>query len=225
MPKSLNYAVVDAFTNEIFRGNPAAVIVLDEHTNIDDRTLQLIAREFKLSETAFVKCRKGIEGTDPTQKFFGLRWFTPNMEFALCGHATIAATYVLSKMTDIVPPHVRTICFETISGVLTAQILPGGRIQLELPAGEIQWADESLETRVKEVTRKAMGEHGPKILFVGKGNGISFGKYVLVEIDEAFDLSSATVDASPFVSLLSSASSFPSLQGSMLTLQVAGARS
>lgn len=210
MPKTLTYAVVDAFTNEIFRGNPAAVIVLDEPTNIDDRTLQLIARELNLSETAFVKCRKEVKGTDPTRKFFGLRWFTPNMEFALCGHATIAATYVLSKMTDIVPPSVRTICFDTMSGVLTAQVSPGGRIQLELPAGETQKADETLETRVKEVTRKAMGEHGPKILFVGKGNGISFGKYVLVEIDEAFDLFSATVDASPFVSLLLSASFFSS---------------
>lgn len=143
------------------------------------------------------------------------------MEFALCGHATIAATYVLSKMTEIVPPNVRTICFDTISGVLTAQVSPGGRIQLELPAGETQKADETLETRVREVTRKAMGKHGPKILFVGKGNGISFGKYVLVEIDEAFDLSSATVDASPFVSLWSSASLFPSLHGSMLILRVA----
>ena len=75
---------VDAFTKRIFGGNPAAVIVLDEWH--DDQTLQAIAAENNLSETAFVI---------PGPKRSELRWFTPDVEMELCGHATLAAAYVL----------------------------------------------------------------------------------------------------------------------------------
>lgn len=202
MPINLNYTIVDAFTSDIFRGNPAAVIVLDEQADIDDSMLQLIAREFNLSETAFVKCRGNTDVMYPSRKTFGLRWFTPNMEFTLCGHATLAAAYVLSKMPDIIiPKSVRVIRFDTISGFLTAEILPDGRIQLEIPAGEAQKVDETLETKVKEIAIKAMGITCQQILYVGRGGGISFGKYVLVQIDDDFDLSSVKVNANPFVSL------------------------
>ena len=75
---------VDAFTAEIFSGNPAAVCLLDAW--IEDRQMQSIARENSLSETAFL-VRNG-EG-------FELRWFTPKTEVALCGHATLASAFVL----------------------------------------------------------------------------------------------------------------------------------
>ncbi len=75
---------VDAFTSEVFSGNPAAVCMLD--TWIDDKRLQLIAAENNLSETAFlVKTGNG----------FDLRWFTPVTEVTLCGHATLASAFVL----------------------------------------------------------------------------------------------------------------------------------
>jgi predicted PhzF superfamily epimerase YddE/YHI9 len=75
---------VDAFTSEVFSGNPAAVCILDEW--IDDRVLQSIAAENNLSETAFlVRTKSG----------FDLRWFTPATEVALCGHATLASAFVL----------------------------------------------------------------------------------------------------------------------------------
>jgi PhzF family phenazine biosynthesis protein len=75
---------VDAFTSEVFKGNPAAVCMLDRWP--DDSLLQAIGAENNLSETAFlVRNDKG----------FDLRWFTPVTEVALCGHATLASAHVL----------------------------------------------------------------------------------------------------------------------------------
>lgn len=75
---------VDAFTSAVFAGNPAAVCLLEAW--IDDTTLQAIAAENNLSETAFLV---------PNEKGFDLRWFTPKIEVALCGHATLASAFVL----------------------------------------------------------------------------------------------------------------------------------
>lgn len=74
---------VDAFTSEVFSGNPAAVCMLD--TWIDDRRLQSIAAENNLSETAYLV---------QTEKGFDIRWFTPLTEVDLCGHATLASAFV-----------------------------------------------------------------------------------------------------------------------------------
>jgi PhzF family phenazine biosynthesis protein len=75
---------VDAFTDRVFSGNPAAVCLLEGW--IDDEQLQGIACENNLSETAFlVRCAEGFE----------LRWFTPATEVALCGHATLASAFVI----------------------------------------------------------------------------------------------------------------------------------
>jgi PhzF family phenazine biosynthesis protein len=75
---------VDAFTNETFKGNPAAVCPLD--TWLPDELMQQIAAENNLSETAFF-VKKG--------NFFEIRWFTPTVEVDLCGHATLASAHVL----------------------------------------------------------------------------------------------------------------------------------
>jgi len=75
---------VDAFTSEVFSGNPAAVCILESW--IDDKSLQSIAAENNLSETAFLV---------PNANGFDLRWFTPVTEIALCGHATLASAFVL----------------------------------------------------------------------------------------------------------------------------------
>ncbi len=78
---------VDAFTSEVFSGNPAAVCLLEDW--ISDSTLQAIAAENNLSETAFM-----VRESDG----FELRWFTPATEVALCGHATLASAYVLFEL-------------------------------------------------------------------------------------------------------------------------------
>ena len=82
--KTLTMYQVDAFTTELFRGNPAAVLVLDEWLPVE--TMQNIAAENSLAETAFVK--RNATGWD-------LRWFTPVHEVNFCGHATLASSHVL----------------------------------------------------------------------------------------------------------------------------------
>jgi len=74
---------IDAFTSEVFSGNPAAVCILDEW--IEDRLLQSVAAENNLSETAYLVQNKND---------FDLRWFTPTTEVELCGHATLASAFV-----------------------------------------------------------------------------------------------------------------------------------
>ena len=75
---------VDAFADKVFSGNPAAVMPLPQW--LDDTTLQAIALENNLSETAYL-----VDRDDG----YGLRWFTPAVEVDLCGHATLAAAHVL----------------------------------------------------------------------------------------------------------------------------------
>ena len=104
---SLRYYVVDAFTERPFAGNPAAVVPLTEWK--DDGWLQNVAMEMNLSETAFLV---------PSSSGFDLRWLTPKVEVALCGHATLASAHVL--WNEGYAPGAEEICFHTKSGLLKA---------------------------------------------------------------------------------------------------------
>jgi PhzF family phenazine biosynthesis protein len=99
---------VDAFTSRPFSGNPAAVCILEQLK--DDPWMQDIAREINLSETAFLIKRP--EG-------FDLRWFTPEAEVDLCGHATLASAHMLWEDGHV--PRDEEIQFFTKSGGLTAR--------------------------------------------------------------------------------------------------------
>lgn len=118
--KSLEYRVVDAFTAKAFSGNPAAVYLLAEE--LPDEALGLIAREMNLSETAFL--------TRHSQGVYGLRWLTPAVEVALCGHATLASAHALWEMGETS----QVLCFQTLSGQLEASKLTNGWIALNFPA-------------------------------------------------------------------------------------------
>lgn len=98
---------IDAFTNEVFKGNPAAVCPLDEW--LSDETMIKIAAENNLSETAFYVSN----GRD-----FELRWFTPKMEIDLCGHATLATAFLLFEYMNYQREEIH---FQTISGELTVK--------------------------------------------------------------------------------------------------------
>ncbi|MDD5170943.1 MAG: PhzF family phenazine biosynthesis protein [Syntrophales bacterium] len=100
---------VDAFTTERFRGNPAAVCILDHW--LPDEVLQAIAMENNLSETAFL-----VESTN----IYNLRWFTPKAEIDLCGHATLASAFVLFSTLKI---RSHTVSFSTRSGILTVELM------------------------------------------------------------------------------------------------------
>ncbi len=111
---------VDAFTSEVFSGNPAAVCMLDSW--IDDKLLQSIAAENNLSETAFLV--KNEDG-------FDLRWFTPTTEVALCGHATLASAYVLFANHELPEKIVR---FRTQKSGQLAVIERNGLLEMDFPS-------------------------------------------------------------------------------------------
>ncbi len=111
---------VDAFTGQLFGGNPAAVCPLT--TWPSDDFMQRIAAENNLSETAFlVPMAKGR---------YALRWFTPEVEVDLCGHATLASAFVLFSFID---PTLISVDFETASGLLTVT-RSGDRLAMDFPA-------------------------------------------------------------------------------------------
>ncbi len=113
----LSYWVVDAFTDTLFTGNPAAVVLPD--TPLPEALMRQIAAENNLSETAFAM---------PEADGFRLRWFTPTVEVDLCGHATLATAFILGHLG-----HAGPFRFHTRSGVLTATV-SGAQVELDFPA-------------------------------------------------------------------------------------------
>lgn len=134
---------VDAFAERVFEGNPAAVVPLESWPA--DRLLQSIASENNLSETAyFVPLDHGYE----------LRWFTPEAEVDLCGHATLASAHVLFFHLG---HQGSEIAFETRSGRLTVRRAPGG-LTMDFPA------IESEETVVPEDLVAGLGAEPVTVL-------------------------------------------------------------
>lgn len=111
---------VDAFTNRPFAGNPAAVCVLPQPK--PEQWMKDVAREMNLSETAFLT---------PQDGGYHLRWLTPAIEVALCGHATVASAHVLWEDGHL--PEGQQAKFHTLSGLLTAD-RRGDWIELNFPA-------------------------------------------------------------------------------------------
>lgn len=120
-PTELPVFQVDAFAAAPFRGNPAAVVPLEEW--IPDDLMQAIAAENNLSETAFVM--RAAPGR------WELRWFTPVAEVDLCGHATLASAFVL---LDILGEEGERVTFESRSGPLTVRREEDGALALDFPA-------------------------------------------------------------------------------------------
>jgi PhzF family phenazine biosynthesis protein len=120
MKQTIPLYQVDAFTDQLFRGNPAAICLLD--TPRDAAWMQAVAAEMNLSETAFIRQTGGG---------YELCWFTPTTEVDLCGHATLAAAHVLwqQKLISLGT----SANFNTRSGVLSARHTEEG-IELEFPA-------------------------------------------------------------------------------------------
>ena len=103
---------VDAFTNRIFKGNPAGVCVLSPDKMKDSDLLQNIAAEMNLSETAFLSKQDGE---------YHLRWFTPETEVGFCGHATLSAAHILWETG--VESRQNLISFNTLTGRLFARYM------------------------------------------------------------------------------------------------------
>ncbi len=137
---------VDAFTDQPFSGNPAAVCVLSKPA--PESWMRLVAREMNLSETAFLW---------PQEEGFSLRWFTPAVEVDLCGHATLASAHVLWEQEYLMPDQQAN--FYTRSGLLTA-VRQGNWIEMDFPAERAKPVDPPPDLiRALGVTPKSVGRN------------------------------------------------------------------
>jgi len=111
---------VDAFAEKVFQGNPAAVVPLEDW--LEDKLMQEIAMENNLSETAFfVKTDAG----------YHIRWFTPEFEIDLCGHATLASAYIIKNFVE---PHLAEINFTTQKAGALRAMAKDGIYTLDFPS-------------------------------------------------------------------------------------------
>ena len=138
--------VVDAFTDKVFSGNPAAVCVLDKP--LSDELMQKITTENNLSETAFAL--KDGDG-------YKLRWFTPGGEIDLCGHATLATAYTIFRFYD---KEAQSLSFSTLSGILTVK-RNGKLLEMDFPAYKLA------PTAVTDENVDALGVR-PAAAFMGR---------------------------------------------------------
>ncbi len=135
--------IVDAFTDKPFHGNPAAVCVMDHW--IPDETMQAIAAENNLAETAFA-VKEGER--------YRIRWFTPMTEEELCGHATLAASFVILSFLE---PDADEVRYTSISGDLSVRRI-GDLFELNFPTYELS------EIPVTDAMEKAYGARPVKAI-------------------------------------------------------------
>ena len=121
MRKEAPYYVIDAFADELFRGNQAGVCLPEEWPT--DLVMQHIATENNLAETAFLVRRSAGD--------YDLRWFTPKSEIDLCGHATLASAFVITHYIDAA---VQLIRFHTKSGLLTVSREGDDLLEMDFPS-------------------------------------------------------------------------------------------
>src|SRR5205807_10108016 len=143
---------VDAFTSRLFGGNPAAVCPLSEW--LPDQTMQAIAAENNLAETAFFV---------PQADGYLLRWFTPTVEVELCGHATLASAYVATR---ILSPERRSVTFDTLKAGPLEVTRDGDLLAMDFPA----WPPETQPADPRIVA--ALGKM-PAQSFVARGRTLA----------------------------------------------------
>lgn len=163
---------VDAFTDKVFGGNPAAVCPLNAWLPND--LLQNIASENNLSETAFF-IPSQQENPHDKKSNFDLRWFTPNGEVDLCGHATLAAAFTLFEERGFIGD---SVTFSTKSGILTVT-KDGDDLTMDFPAWHVEKEKEH------KAATKALG---------AKYDALYKGKYWLALYDNEKELRSLTPD-------------------------------
>jgi predicted PhzF superfamily epimerase YddE/YHI9 len=144
---------VDAFAEKPLEGNPAAIVPLERF--LDDRLMQKIANENNLAETAFLVWKS------PGQ--YDLRWFTPEAEVDLCGHATLASAWLIFEELD---PELKQVCFETRSGTLVVDRGRDGRHSMSLPCDPVAPFDAPPD--FARQVGDALGAGAPEELYRGR---------------------------------------------------------
>lgn len=155
MKKLPDVCQIDAFTKEPFRGNYAGVIYADGLTSVE---MQLIAREFNVAETAF------LSKSDKAD--YHLRWFSPEVEIKLCGHATIASVHYLSERGILKDNS--SVSFNTLSGILNCRN-ENGLYYLDLPVPKVEKFTGNKDEIIKALgaTLNSINKEHPFILADG----------------------------------------------------------
>lgn len=168
MKKLIDVCQIDAFTDEPFRGNPAGVVYSNELTTDE---MQLIAREFNVSETAFI--------SKSSEADFNLRWFTPTVEVKLCGHATIASIHYLLQQ-DIIQEN-SSITFKTLSGMLKSSS-KNGIHSLSIPIPELKVFEGNKDEIIKGLNSEKV-INAEKFPFI-----LDEGGYLYISVSSLTDL-------------------------------------
>jgi PhzF family phenazine biosynthesis protein len=195
MGESNKFYLVDAFTNQAFSGNPACVFLSEKPLKED--VMQLIAREFNLSETAFPV--PADSGDFETSNHFQLRWFSPIVEVPLCGHATLATAHIIySELKN----RSTSLSFDTLSGNLIVS-KKGESYVMDFPAGNVTPMEFDLEIvsalhLEKESVRTMMYCPNPNKLLIEVDSekqvrNLSPNFLELIQISEKFDVGSIVV--------------------------------
>ncbi|KAJ7120241.1 hypothetical protein C8R44DRAFT_853518 [Mycena epipterygia] len=192
----VNFEIVNSFTVQTFGGNPAAIVFLNKLPS--DDVLEKINNNFNKPIVVYVSPPE--TGTPPRQgvAVFKLRWFGPWGEVRICGHGTLAATEAILRRLNPTDG-INILEFQTLSGILTAQRIDD-KISMELPAGTSLPASSAEAQAVHAVFSRALGKPNVNIRYVGHG-GRGFENYLLVEVDEAEELSTWRPKAEHFAEL------------------------
>jgi len=191
----LAIAIIDAFTDRVFQGNPAATTLVAEFP--EDTQMQQIAAEINLSETAFVK---------PLGKnHFQLRWFTPAQEVPLCGHATLAMAHYLREISAIATDI--PLIFSTLSGDLQITF-ENELIVMDFPSASYQnCSEQSLQVlnhlfgdtpygclgqsadylAVVLESETAVQNFQPKFDYISQLDGFGFIVTAIADVDQPYD--------------------------------------
>jgi PhzF family phenazine biosynthesis protein len=208
-PQSLPFSINNAFTDRLEGGNPAAIVRLPSLTALPDATLQMIAVNFNQPMTVFitslVHCDSAVDqstspGTMTKMARFGIRWFTPEIEVALCGHGTIAAAAAVFRGADGVGAEDLTeIRFEATSGkFLVARKVEEDRIEIDLDSETSEELSIEEDIKIRGVLAKALGKNVP-VKYTGRGAG-HLKQYALIEVD-TLELKDVKVNTDAFVSV------------------------
>jgi PhzF family phenazine biosynthesis protein len=189
--KTYPFMNVNAFTTELFRGNPATVVFLEEF--LPEETLGNIAKNFNQSVTAFV-----VKSTDG-EADYDICWYTQiGCAMALCGHGTLAATKAI-YVTGRVKGEIDEIGYRIPNGAIIKVRKEGERLEIKFPRAKVVALSGEDHERIAGIVAKAMGRERVEAKYVGSGVA-PFDKWLMVELDEKEDLRGSKMDGRVFVS-------------------------